>query len=141
MARLNPYISFDGNAREAMEYYRTVFGGTLQMDTFEEFPMDGMTDDQLQLIMHAQLETPAGFTLMGADTLPGMPFEAGARITISLSGASSDEVALRGCWDALARHGTVTMPLETAPWGAAFGGLVDRYGVQWFVNIGDATQR
>ncbi len=139
MARLNPYISFDGNAREAMEYYRTVFGGTLQMDTFERFPMPGMTDDQLRLIMHAQLETPAGFTLMGADTLPGMPFESGARITVSLSGPSSDEASLRGYWDALALLGAVTMPLEVAPWGAAFGGLVDHYGVQWFVNIGDAA--
>ena len=66
-SRLNPYISFDTQAREAIEYYRDVFGGELAMNTFGEFGMEGEASEQ---IMHAQLETPQGFTLMASDTPP-----------------------------------------------------------------------
>ena len=66
--RLNPYISFPGNAREAMEFYEGIFGGTLTMATFGEYGQQESPDAE---IMHAMLETERGFTLMGADTPPG----------------------------------------------------------------------
>jgi PhnB protein len=129
---LNPYISFRGNAREAMEFYRSVFGGELAVDTFGE---SGMAQDpsSADLVMHAQLTTPGGLTLMGSDTPEGMEYQEGSRITVSLSG--DDETTLRGYWDALSDGGTVAMPLEKAPWGDSFGMCIDRYGVSWFVNI------
>ena len=131
-SRLNPYIAFDGNAREAMEFYRGVFGGDLTVSTFGEFgDPDAPGADQ---VMHAQLETPAGFTLMASDMPPGMPYAApNGTVTVSLSG---DDEVLRGYWEKLAEGGTVAMPLEKQMWGDEFGVCTDRYGTPWMVNIG-----
>jgi PhnB protein len=129
-SRLNPYISFRSDAREAMEFYRDVLGGELSMNTFGEFGMEGEGSEQ---IMHAQLETPAGFTLMASDTPPGMEHSPGGAVTISLSGDDRDD--LRRYWTGLAEGGTVTMPLEPQAWGDEFGMLTDRYGVAWMVNV------
>ena len=74
-SRLNPYISFDGNAREAMEFYKRVFGGTLTLNTFGEYGEPDAPD--ADKIMHGNLETDSGFTLMGADTPPGMEHRPG----------------------------------------------------------------
>lgn len=133
MAVLNPYVMFTGNAREAMEFYRSVFGGDVTLSTFGDFQMPGVGEDEKDKIMHGQLTTPSGFTLMGADAPSTMPTQAGSNITISLSGGEVDE--LRGYWDRLADGGNVTMPLEKAPWGDWFGQLTDRFGVDWMVNI------
>ena len=133
MTRLNPYISFRGTAREAMEFYQSVFGGELDLSTFSDFSMPGIAEDEANLIMHGQLEAPGGLVLMGADTPRSMDLAEGSSITISLSG--TDEAELRGYWDKLAEGGTVSMPLEVAPWGDAFGQLTDRFGVAWMVNI------
>lgn len=131
-SRLNPYISFDGNAREAMEFYKQVLGGELTMSTFGEFGApDGPGADK---IMHAQLESPSGFTLMASDTPPGMEYKPGDNISISLSGDNDGE--LRGYWDKLSGSGTVTMPLEKQMWGDEFGSCVDQFGIAWLVNIG-----
>ena len=131
-SRLNPYISFDGTAREAMEAYQDTFGGELTVSTFGDFgeAPPGFEDK----VMHSQLETPSGFTLMGADTPPGMPFQPGTNIAVSLSG--EDEGELRGYWDKLAGGGQVTVPLEKQMWGDVFGMVTDRFGVGWMVNIG-----
>jgi PhnB protein len=136
MTRLNPYISFRGTAREAMEFYQSVFGGELDLSTFSDFQMPGIEEDEGNLIMHGQLEAPGGMTLMAADTPRSMELAEGSSITISLSG--DDEAELRGYWDKLAEGGTVAMPLEVAPWGDAFGQLVDKYGISWMVNIAGA---
>jgi PhnB protein len=131
-ARLNPYLNFDGRAREAMEFYRDVFGGELTTQTFAEGGMSQGPDDA-NLVMHAQLEADDGMTLMGADVPPSMEYQAPAGFGISLSG--DDDAMLSGYWDKLVQGGSVTMPLETAPWGDKFGMLTDRYGVPWMVNI------
>jgi PhnB protein len=129
-SRLNPYINFDGNAREAMGFYQQVLGGDLKTNTYGEFGQDGPLADR---IMHAQLETPSGYTIMGADLPPGAEFQAGNTITVSISGDDADE--LRGYWDGLSAGGTVTVPLEKQMWGDEFGACVDRFGVQWMVDI------
>jgi PhnB protein len=117
-----------------MEFYRSVFGGELTISTFGEggMPADPADKDK---VMHAQLESPQGYWLMGSDTPPGMD-PTGNTTTISLSG--DDETQLRGYWDKLSAGGTVTMPLEKAPWGDTFGALTDRFGVPWMVNITSA---
>ena len=132
-SRLNPYISFPGNAREAMEFYREVFGGKLEVNTFGEFEPNAPHGDN---IMHSMLETDSGFTLMGSDTPPGMEYNPGTNISISVSGEDADE--LRGYWENLSGSGTVMVPLETQMWGAEFGSCVDRFGTIWLVNIGPA---
>ena len=129
--RLNPYISFDGNARQAMEFYERVFGGTLALNTFGELGMpDGPAADK---IMHGMLETPNGLTLMGADMPPGMEHQPGTNMAVSLSGEDADE--LRGYWAKLSDGGTVTVPMDVQMWGDEFGMCVDRFGIPWMVNI------
>ncbi len=130
-SRMNPYISFVDNAREAMTFYRDVFGGELHINTFGEYGQEGTPVENL--VMHATLETPSGFTLMASDAPPGMEFSSGSAITISLSG--EDETELRGYWEGLVDGGTVTMPLEPQMWGDTFGMCSDRFGVAWMVNI------
>lgn len=130
-SRLNPYISFSDNARQAMEFYHDVFGGTLALRTFGEFGTDDA--DIAGRIMHGMLETESGFTIMGADTPPGMQYNPGDNISVSLSGDDADE--LRGYWEKLCRGGTVTVPLEKQIWGDEYGSCVDRFGINWMVNI------
>jgi PhnB protein len=120
-SRLNPYISFDSTARQAMEFYRDVFGGNLTVSTFGEFGQADSPD--ADKIMHAQLEADNGFTLMASDTPAGMQRNPGDTITISLSGDDAD--ALRGYW-------------EKQMWGDEFGMCVDRFGIPWMVNITQA---
>ena len=132
---LNPYISFDGTARKAMEFYQDVFGGTLTSNTFGEYgAADGPAADQ---IMHAQLVTDGGITLMGADTPPHETYKPGENISISLSGADGDE--LRGYWEKLSTAGKVLVPLEKQMWGDEFGMCTDQFGINWMVNIGQPT--
>jgi PhnB protein len=130
-SRLNPYISFDGNAREALAFYENVFGGSLTLSTFGDFNPDMPGGDG---IMHGMLETPSGFTLMGADTPPGMEFRPGTNIAVSLSGDDAGE--LRGYWEQLSAGGTVSVPLEKQMWGDEFGACTDKFGISWMVNIG-----
>ncbi|GAA1502718.1 VOC family protein [Streptomyces albidochromogenes] len=131
-SRLNPYISFDGEARSAMEFYREVFGGTLSLNTFGEFGEE-KAGDAADKIMHAMLETDSGFTLMGADVPPGMEHKAGNNIAVSVSGEDAGE--LRGYWDKLSADGAVSVPLEKQMWGDVFGMCTDRFGITWLVNI------
>lgn len=128
--RLNPYLNFAGSTRQAMEFYQSVFGGNLTMSTFAQFGTEGPQADK---IMHAQLETDNGFTLMAADAPPEMPLNAGNNITISISGDSGD--ALHGYWEKLAAGGQVRMPLEKQSWGDEFGMLVDQFGTPWMINV------
>jgi PhnB protein len=130
-ATLNPYLAFDSSARQAMEFYRDVFGGDLRINTFGEFGQADSPD--ADKIMHAQLETANGFTLMASDTPAGMQHNQGDNISISLSGDDAD--TLRGYWEKLSGGGTVTMPLEKQMWGDEFGMCVDRFGIPWMVNI------
>jgi PhnB protein len=129
--RLNPYISFDGNARAALEFYEGVFGGTLRVNTFGEF---GAQDEPgADKVMHGMLETASGFTLMAADTPPGMDYSPGNNISVSLSG--DDDAELRRYWESLSTNGTVAVPLEKQMWGDEFGMCVDQFGITWLVNI------
>ena len=136
-SRLNPYISFRDNARQAMEFYRDVFGGELNVNTFGESGGAEGTPEADKL-MHAQLETDRGFTLMASDTPAEMPYNPGNNISISLSGDDADD--LRGYWAKLSDGGTVLMPLEKQMWGDEFGMCQDRFGIPWMVNITQQQQ-
>lgn len=129
-ALLNPYLSFGDEARQALEFYQQVFGGELVISTFGEM---GMPGDAAGLVMHGQLETPSGFTLMAADTPPGMERQSGSAITVCLSGDDIDD--LTGYFHALSEGGEVTTPLEKQMWGDHYGSLTDRFGAPWMANI------
>ena len=138
-SRLNPYLTFPGNAREAMEFYRDVFGGELTFMTFAE---GGMQHDPADAdkVMHGQLETPAGYTLMGADHVTGVPGGPATGVQVSLSGDADAGTELSGYYDKLAARGNVIEPLVEAPWGDRFGMVADPYGILWLVNIAGAQQ-
>jgi PhnB protein len=104
------------------------------MQTFAE---GGMAQDPADAdkIMHAQLETESGFTLMGSDESSGQPSSPMSGVQVSLSGDAGTDAELSGYYDRLAESGTVVEPLETAPWGDKFGMVTDPYGVLWMVNI------
>jgi PhnB protein len=129
--RLNPYLSFRDSAREAMDFYHSVFGGELTRNTFAEFHASEDPAEQ-DKIMHSQLITENGLTLMAADTPNSMDAPANNG-SISLSG--DEESVLRGYWGKLSADGTLIMPLNPAPWGDTFGMCTDKFGVTWLVNI------
>ena len=130
-SRLNPYLNFNGNARQALEFYATVFDGALNLSTFADF---GDKDSPIaDKIMHGQLETQAGYTIMAADAPPGMESPGIHGFGVSLSGDDGD--ALRGYWAKLSDGGTVTMALQKQAWGDEFGMVTDKFGVPWLVNI------
>ncbi|HEX5919434.1 MAG TPA: VOC family protein [Nocardioides sp.] len=135
---LNPYLNFpDGQAREAMEFYASVLGGEPTFMTFGDMGTEGPLAEQ---VMHGQLETPDGLTLMGADAPPEM-VEVTFGDNVSVSIAGDDEEKMRRWFDALSEGAqAVTTPLDTQPWGDVFGSFKDRYGISWLFNIaGDAT--
>lgn len=133
--RLNSYINFNGNAREAIEFYKSIFGGKVYMDTFESFG-DSMPVDEAdkQKIMHAYLKGDNGVELMASDAPSGMSIDSGSQISLTLNG--DDEATLRGYWDKLTQEGTITVPLEKAPWGDTFGIVTDKFGINWMIDIG-----
>lgn len=134
--QLNPYLNFRDNARAAMEFYHSVFGGELTSNTFADFNAP-VEDAEKDLVMHSQLVADNGLVLMAADTPSHMEFNPGSNFAVSLSG--DDEATLRGYWDKLSDGANVGMPLDKAPWGDTFGMLVDKFGISWLVNISGPT--
>lgn len=130
--RLNPYLNFKDNAREAMEFYSTVFGGSLDLTTFKELNAseDPSEDNK---IMHSMLEADNGITFMAADTPNRMEYRGGTHMSMSLSGDNDAE--LSGYFEKLSDGGTIREPLRAAPWGDKFGMLTDQFGIEWLVNI------
>jgi PhnB protein len=117
-----------------MEFYRSVLGGELTTTSFAEGGIPHEPADAAK-VMHAQLETPSGQTLMAADSPTGDPTSGTGFSGVSMSLSGEDHAELSGYWAKLSEGGNILQPLEAAPWGDSFGMLVDRYGVTWFVNI------
>jgi PhnB protein len=130
--KLNPYINFRNNAREAMEFYQTVFGGKLTVSTFKEFQA-AQEPGEDDLVMHSQLEAENGITLMGSDTPSRMEYRPGTNFSVSLTGDNEEE--LSAYFQKLSTAGTITQALVKSPWGDSFGMCIDRFGVSWLVNI------
>ena len=129
-SHLNPYLSYNGNARQAMEFYQEALGGKLELGTVSDFGSpDAPNADK---VMHARLDTPDGYTLMAWDVPVDVPHHPGNNVAVYLGG---DDDALRGYFAKLSAGGTVTMPLERQAWGDEAGALVDRFGITWMVNI------
>jgi PhnB protein len=134
--QLNPYVSFRDNAREAMEFYKSVFGGTLELHTFGEFHA-AQDPSEENLIMHSVLKGDNGITFMASDTPKRMEFKPDSRISMSLSGG--DDTLLSGYFEKLSAGGQVIMPLEKAQWGDKFGMVTDQYGITWMANVSGAN--
>ncbi len=131
-SKLNPYLGFKNNAREAMEFYKSVFGGKLDVQTFKDLhASQGPNEDNL--VMHSMLEADNGITFMASDTPSRMEYKPGTNFNMSLSGDNESE--LRGYFEKLSEGGKVTMPLEKAVWGDTFGMCIDKFGINWLINI------
>jgi PhnB protein len=131
-AVLNPYLSFRGQAREAMTFYQSVLGGQLDVMTFADMGGQGVPESEAGQVMHSALSVSDSVQLMGSDVPSHMQgdFPNGQ---ISLSGDDAD--TLSGWFEKLSAGGNVNVPLEKAPWGDSFGQLTDKFGVTWMVNI------
>jgi PhnB protein len=136
VSRLNPYLTFNGSARQAMEFYASVFGGNLAFNTFAEFGAEDSPD--ADLIMHGRLDTSAGYTIMAGDITGDMEYQPMAGFSVSLSGDDAD--LLRGYWERLSAGGTITMATRKQVWGEEFGMCVDNFGVSWMVNISQPAE-
>src|SRR5450756_1930608 len=135
--RLNPQISRRDTARQAMEFYESVFEGELTVSTFADFQANDDPAEQ-DKVMHSALAADSGLLLMVADTPNRMAYTTGTSYAVSLSGGADDDAELRGYWDKLSDGATIGEPLKTAPWGDAFGICTDKFGVTWMVNIAAA---
>jgi PhnB protein len=129
---LEPYLFFKGQAKEAMEFYKSVFGGELTVSSYAETPgMENTPGVQKDWLMHASLEGGA-VKLMGSDTAEAS--EQSKKVTLSLGG--TDEAAMREMFDKLSAGGSRVKPLEKMFWGDIYGDFTDKYGVDWMMNIG-----
>lgn len=133
--KLNPYLNFNGDTKEAMEFYKSVFGGELTLSTFGENPGMPVPPGYEDKIMHASLDSDE-ITLMASEGRPGEEVKVGNNVNLSLSGNDHDK--LTAIFEKLAEGGQVTMPLATQSWGDVFGMCVDKYSINWLVNINKA---
>lgn len=134
--QLQAYFNFDGNCREAFEFYHQCLGGEITaMMTWREGPhADEATPEMLDSIMHASLDLGGGHVLMGSDSTPRYPYAGvtGASVTVSMD----DPEEAERVFAALAEGGRITMPLDETFWAQRFGVATDRFGVPWMVNCG-----
>ncbi|APX33472.1 hypothetical protein BH708_12940 [Brachybacterium sp. P6-10-X1] len=138
-AALHPYLNFDGNAREAFEFYGRALGATPQFATFGEFQAVPEGDPSADKIMHGSLEVTDLIRLYVSDVIEGMgAYVPGTNVTLSLMG--DDEPVLRSAFEKLSEGGSITMPLEKQMWGDVYGAFTDRFGIVWQVNISQGEQ-
>lgn len=136
-AKLSAYLQFNGQAREALEFYASVLGGTPRMVTFAEAGVEGLGDPQA--LMHGQLEIETGDVIMAADST--RPQDEVVRGGMNHILWGSDEATLRRWFDGLAEGGTVSTPMEQQMWGDVYGDLTDRFGVNWGFNVGSSEKQ
>jgi PhnB protein len=128
---LTPYLTFNGEAAEAMKFYHSVLGGELVMQTFGEVKMNKKPEDK-DLIVHATLKNE-GLTFMASDAMPERQSKFGDNVHMSISG--QDGAKLTKVFDGLAKGGKVDMPMAKQFWGDTYGQLTDKFGIHWMVNI------
>lgn len=131
MKNLNPYLTFGGNCNEAMEYYKSLFGGELKIQKVGETPMAGKTSEGDDKVMHAELSNGA-FTIFASDMLSAGAIVPGNMISLTIGG--DDETLMRATFDKLASEGSLGHAFEAQFWGDIFGDLTDKYGIRWMFN-------
>lgn len=137
MPTINPYLTFDGTCEQAFGFYQSVFGGEFTfMGRFSEMPEGAMgcemPESAAQRIMHVSLPIGEHTILMGSDSMPGQPVQAGSNFAVSINCKDREEVD--NIFTAMSEGGNITMPLSDTFWGSYFGMLVDKFGIQWMVD-------
>ncbi len=133
MKEINVYLNFDGNCRQAMQFYKTCFGGELYVMPFSEAPPElKLPREAKDRLLHAK-RTSGSAHLMASDLLPGMLFKPGNNFSVYVDCESPQEI--EKLFAALGKKGKVTMPLQDAFWGSRFGMLTDQFGISWMFSL------
>ena len=132
MKSITTYLNFNGNCGEAMKFYNRCLGGELHMMPFSEVPGGNFPPEAKDRVMHAAIIKNGGAIVMASDTMPGSPFQQGNNFAICVAPETSEETDR--LFGAFSEGGKVTMPLQDTFWGARFGQLTDRFGVNWMFN-------
>ena len=135
MATAHPYLHFNGNCETAFNFYRSVFGGDFEsVQRFKEGPAEHpFPDHELNKILHIALPLSSASMLMGSDIPEAFPRAVnGTNFYISLDMESEEEAGR--IFNKLAEGGNIAMPIDKTFWGAYFGMVVDKFGVQWMVS-------
>ena len=137
MITINPYLTFDGNALEAFNFYKTVFGGEFaMMQKLKDTPHgSNASPDEAERIMHIALPLSEGYILLGSDTFASMGHKhlPGTNIALSLNAESKEEADK--IFNSLSAGGTVTMPMQDTFWGSYFGMCTDKFGIAWMMSF------
>jgi len=129
-ATLNPYLTFDGNCREAMSFYKESLNGELDIMPFEGSPVD-VPENHKQKVMHATLRF-GNAVLMASDSMPGQTISSGNSVHLSIAAHNLEEA--QSFFENLSKGGKIIMPFKKTFWGAKFGILSDKFGINWMVN-------
>lgn len=136
-ASLNPYLIFNGNCAQAIEFYQSILGGKLKMSKYSEGGMP-TSDEDKDKIIHARLENDT-LTFMASDDNEKQRTKIGDNVHMSISG--NDKETLTRYFNELLEGGKVDMPLAKQFWGDTFGMLTDKFGVHWMINISQLEQK
>lgn len=132
MAEIHTYLTFSGNCREAMTFYKECLGGELTLQTIGESPLsDKMPSQMKDCILHSTLAKDS-LLLMGSDMVGEQGLKKGNSVSLSLNCSSEEEI--RNCYKKLSSGGKTDHPLEDTFWGALFGDLTDKFGNHWLLN-------
>ena len=133
MKEILPFLHFDGNCREAMDFYKQCLSAELFLMPYSEAPGDlhWVTPESRDRIMHSTLTSGAPL-LMASDVMPGSPFQQGSNFAVVIECETLEEIET--LFTALSTGGEVTMPLQDTFWNARFGMLTDKFGVRWMLN-------
>ncbi len=133
MAHISTYLTFNGDCREAMTFYRDALGGEIMFQTIGESPLSGQMSAQMKdCILHSTL-TKGSLTLMASDMVGEQGLMKGNAVSLMLRGESEEEI--RTFYTNLSLGGEATHPLEITFWGALFGGLTDKFGNHWLLIV------
>ena len=137
MTQINAYLTFNGNCREAMKFYKECLGGELTLQTVGESPMaDRMPPQMKQSVLHSTL-TKGALLIMASDMVSEQGLMKGNTVSLMLNCSSEEEI--KSCYARLSKGGEATHPLENTFWGALFGDLTDKFGNHWLLHYDQAT--
>lgn len=129
--QLIPYLSFNGNCEEALNFYSACFDGKIEfLQRYDKAPME-VSEEHKNKVLHALFRFGEN-SLMASDIFPGSTVSSGSSISLSIN--LKDENQSRKIFEKLSDGGNITMPMEKQFWGALFGQLTDKYGISWMIN-------
>lgn len=131
MSKTIPYLSYNGNTKEAMNFYKEALNGELQIMYYEGTPME--TEGTKHLVMHSHLKFANDGELMASDTTPEQPVDPGSNFSILI--VPENEKQGEEYFNKLVDGGTIIMPYEDSFWGSKFGMLKDKFGITWSIDV------